>query len=91
MNVTLDEKTSRKLELMKAYYGVRSNVSVIALLLHDKSDSIREECVKRLFVPAKQFEILKAEADRLGLNVNDYTNMLVAEEIEKRILQDLKP
>ncbi|MGA2307936.1 MAG: hypothetical protein ABSG57_00120 [Candidatus Bathyarchaeia archaeon] len=83
LNVSLDERNSRLFQKLKAFYGVNEDNSVIALLMHDKCDSIREGCVKRLFFSGNLHQKLKTQAESMGITVDDYANILVVEKLEE--------
>jgi hypothetical protein len=82
LKTTLDEELAKRFQTVKKKTGMRSNQSVLAMLISKEYDRIQSCRYRRVSIDGADYELIEKEAMAQGKTVDEYVEELVEERIK---------
>ena len=83
LNVTLNEKLSKRFETIKEHLGIISNQSVLAFLIAEEYRRLQKKQTRRVFIPNEDYDLIEKAATAQGKTVDEYVQELTESQLRK--------
>jgi hypothetical protein len=83
LRTALDEQMTERFRVVKEHTGMKDDKNVLAFLISQAYDRIRETRCRKLFVANETYELLEKEAEAQGVTVDIYVQELIEKLLDK--------
>lgn len=83
LKTTLDEKMTEKFRVVKEHTGMKSDKSVLGLLISQEYSRIQRRKYRRVFIQNEAYDLFEKEAEAQGQSVDEYVQELTEEHFRK--------
>lgn len=90
LKATLNERMTKKFEVVKESFGVKSNTSVLNLLINREYERIQETTHHKLFMSGDVYDALVERANALGKTPEEYAEQIIFEHTKPLEAQKVK-
>jgi hypothetical protein len=90
LKTTLNERMTKRFQAVKESFGVKSNTSVLNLLINREYEIIQEKIHHKLFVAGPVYDALVERANALGKTPDEYVEQIIFEHTKPLEAQKVK-
>jgi hypothetical protein len=83
LNITLDEKASKAFQEIKQHLGVKTNPSVIGILISREEDRILSSRRHKVFLPNETYDRAEKAAEARGQTIHEYIDEITSDLLKQ--------